>query len=626
WFTAATTNAPPMAQAMCVDLDADGWTDVIGLSSDRKLVFLHNDGQNRLVNRATGLGASFPEDLIAVAAADLDGDCHTDILAWSESLGLRAFRGQDNGNKSLRLELSGRYEADRSRTNADGIGCKVEVLSGRLWTGLENTTLGAGLGQSRLPLSFGLGRRNSADTVRVRWPDGTPQAELAMTACDAHTVVEQNRKPTSCPVLSVWDGRRFRYVTDFLGGGALGESGPDGSVRPPRPEESVKIEPGLMVPKDGRLLIKIAEPMDELLYLDRVQLVAIDHPKNAEVHPDERFVIAGPPPTQDLLVFQNAIFPVRAIDHRGRDVTAVVRDRDKRFVTDFARRSWFGYAEEHYLDLDFHDRLSKVRPGERLFLIMAGWTDYAYPESIYAATQAGVPTVAPRLERWGEGGKWEDLGELGFPAGLPRVMTREVTGLVEGPTCRLRIRTNLSVYWDRIVIASLAEVAQASPSSLARVTTLDPSDATLAARGFMQEIRPNGPSGPVEYDDARTETVAVTPWRGMLTRLGDVTDLLQKDDDCFVLCGPGEEVTVRFDPARLPRLADGYVRSYVLRTSGYCKDTAPTTVSGGQVEPLPLRGMQNYPFLTAAERERADARQADYRRKWNTRPAAGGPK
>jgi hypothetical protein len=169
-------------------------------------------------------------------------------------------------------------------------------------------------------------------------------------------------------------------------------------------------------------------------------------------------------------------------------------------------------------------------------------------------------------------------------------------------------------------------VAAIGRSSSARVTSLDPSLATLAARGFMQEVRPTGRSGPVEYDETRTETVAVTPWRGMLTRLGDVTELLQKQDDFFVLCGPGDEVTIQFDAATLPPIPDGYVRSYVLRTWGYCKDTAPTTVSGGRVEPLPFRGMKDYAHLTDDERARADVIQAEYRRKWNTRPAAGGPK
>ena len=62
-------------------------------------------------------------------------------------------------------------------------------------------------------------------------------------------IVEKNRKGVSCPVLMTWDGEKFVFVTDFLGGGSMGESGVDGSTRPPRPEESVKIEPGQLVPK-----------------------------------------------------------------------------------------------------------------------------------------------------------------------------------------------------------------------------------------------------------------------------------------------------------------------------------------------------------------------------------------
>jgi tetratricopeptide (TPR) repeat protein len=618
WFNKGSTNSPPLKQATTVDLDADGWMDAIGVSSDGKLAFLHNDGENRLVHRTDALGLPAIANVIAATAADLDGDCHTDILIWSETEGLKAFRGRENGNKLLKLELTGRYEKDRSRTNADGIGCKVVVQAGSLWTGLENTTLSAGLGQSRLPLTLGVGRASTVDLLRILWPDGTPQAELGLATCEIRTQHEINRKPTSCPVLCVWDGERFRYVTDFLGGGALGESAPDGSVHLPRPEESVKIEPGMMVPKNGKLILKIAEPMDELMYLDRVQLLAIDHPKDAEVHPDERFVIAGLPPTQELLVFKDRIRPTRATNHKGRDVTATLRDRDQKYVTDFARRSWLGYAEEHFVELDFGDRLSKLKPGERTFLVLAGWTDYAYPESICAATQAGVPTIVPTLERFGSDGKWHDLGELGFPAGLPKVMTKEITGLVSGPSCKLRIRTNLQVYWDQIYVAPLAEIAS-------RVTPLAPTEATLAARGFMKEIRRHGPHGPVEYDDNQTEKVEVTPWRGMLTRAGDVTELLLAEDDRFVLCGPGDEVTIAFDAAGLPPLAKDHVRSYVLRTWGYCKDTAPTTVSGGQVEPLPFRGMKAYPHLTLEERRRSDELHGRYRWSWNNRQAAGGP-
>ena len=269
--------------------------------------------------------------------------------------------------------------------------------------------------------------------------------------------------------------------------------------------------------------------------------------------------------------------------------------------------------------------LSKFKSGERMFLVMAGWTDYPYAESMYAATQAGVPTITPKLERLGDDGKWKDLGELGFPAGLPRVMTREVTGLVDGPGCRLRIRTNLHIHWDKITISPLAGIAKPGDAGRVRVNVLPNAQATLEARGFLKEIRPHGPNGPVEYDNLQTERVEVTPWRGMLTRLGDVSELVGQEDDQYMVCGPGEEVTLAFDGNRLPTLQPGHVRSYVLRTWGYSKDTAPTTVTGGIVEPLPFRDFRNFPMVSPEEQRKADAVQAEYRRKWNTRPAGGGP-
>src|SRR5581483_10368919 len=105
--------------------------------------------------------------------------------------------------------------------------------------------------QSSLPIELGLGKNAQADVIRIRWPDGVVQAELDVAAGPVVRVTETNRKGTSCPVLFAWDGRRYRFVTDFLGAGALGELGPDGSPRPPRPEESLKLEPDALAPDGG---------------------------------------------------------------------------------------------------------------------------------------------------------------------------------------------------------------------------------------------------------------------------------------------------------------------------------------------------------------------------------------
>jgi tetratricopeptide (TPR) repeat protein len=600
-------NGPPLRHAVVADVDWDGWHDVVGLADDGKPALLHNLGDGRLEHKPDvfGVGGQLPASAHGLAFADFDGDERPDLLLWSDA-GLHLRRNVDNGNRAILVEPTGtRDNGSDRRTNADGIGCWLVAQAGAHWTGAERVTVSAGLGQSLMPTALGLAKAGRADVVRVRWPDAVLQAELGVNATGVFRIAETNRKGTSCPVLMAWNGEKFAFVTDFLGGGALGECGPDGSVRPPRGEESVKIEPNQLVAKDGQFLLKIAEPMDEVLYLDHLRLAVIDHPAEAHVFPDERFVFSGPEASQKLLAFRAPHAPKSATDHAGRDVTPLVLKRDRQTVDTFAVRSWLGYAEDHSLTLDFGD----IPLGAKYHLVLAGWTDYPYPESMYAATRAGIALAPPVLgQRDPASGKWEVVCDLGFPAGLPRVMTRALPSLKSG---KLRISTNMRVYWDQIYLAAAEDV-----NGVGTVTTLEVTRADLAARGFMQEVYPGG-RPPVAYDDAKTEPVAVTKWAGFLTRLGEVTELLRAADDRFVLCGPGDEITVRFDAKGLPPLRPSWVRSFVLQTRGYCKDTSTTTVTGGSVRPLPFRAMTNYPHFGPAQPPATDAD------RWQTRPAGG---
>jgi len=602
----ATIDTAGLKQAGTIDLDLDGWPDVVALGVDGTPQLLHNEGDGKIVVVPNIFGTEGLDSTIGVSPIDLDGDCYPDLLVWREG-GLTLRRNMGNGNKALFIEPTGRRDKGSNlRTNADGIGCRIIAQSGSHWTASERTTLSAGMGQSLLPTLLGMGKSVQADVVRIRWPDAVIQAELSAGTCSIVRISETNRKGTSCPVLMTWDGEKFVFVTDFLGGGALGESGPDGSVRPPRSEESVKIESGQLVVKNGQYVLKIAEPMDEVLYLDHLRLDVIDHPADVSVYLDERFVFADPLPTQELLAFSKRHFPKKATDHRGVDVTTSVLKRDRRAADTFALRSWLGYAEDHELILDFDDL--PEAGSRRWFLVMAGWTEYPYPESMYAATRAGVPLQGPVLERL-VGKEWKAVCDLGFPAGLPRVMTRELpaNAISSG---KYRIRTNMQIYCDQIFLAAT------EPIERIKQTTLNVSRADLANRGFMQEIHPDGRL-PVAYDDSKTEAVAVTRWKGNLTRLGDVTELVTAVDDRFVLCGPGDEITVRFDAKSLPPLPTGWQRSFVLRTHGYCKDTSTTTVTGGEVGPLPFRAMPNYPDFGNVQPPATDAA------RWHTRPASG---
>ena len=302
-------------------MDLDGWTDVVGLSQEGKPVLLHNDGTGRLVvaPHAFGPDEAWPADVVAVAVAGLTTPCHLDLLVWSEANGLQLRENLGNGNHGLELQLTGLRERSNGDskstrtlgTNADGVGAWAVAQTGTLWTGAENTTLSAGLGQSRLPLTLGVGGAGQADVLRLRWPDGIVQAELTVPACVRQVIQETNLKADSCPVLFTWNGQRFAYVTDFLGAGSMGELDADGRTRAPRPEESVKIEADQLRPRDRQYVLKIAEPMDEILYLDYLRLMVLDHPKDVTVYPDERFA-EDPPPSQDLLAFRTKVFPVSA--------------------------------------------------------------------------------------------------------------------------------------------------------------------------------------------------------------------------------------------------------------------------------------------------------------------------
>ena len=260
-----------------------------------------------------------------------------------------------------------------------------------------------------------------------------------------HIIVEKNRKGTSCPIIMAHGPDGFRFVTDCLGGGALGEQGPDGSVRPSRPVETVLLPP--LVSLNGRFVIELSEPMDEMLYLDSARLIVVDHPSGTEAIPDERMSFTGSPPTGRVMLIGDLRRPVRAVNKEG-DCLELLNARDGRFSSAFFPRGWLGYAREHFLELEFPSDTT----GNQV-LVLHGGVDYPYPESILAAEQAGVGLVAPTLEVK-RSGTWTALGEIGFPAGLPKTMLAHLpTGAIAGQPWRLR--TNMQIHWDQIRLGKL---------------------------------------------------------------------------------------------------------------------------------------------------------------------------
>jgi tetratricopeptide (TPR) repeat protein len=622
WFMPWPVEARGWRAAQVADVDLDGWPDLLGIpapgeDAPRGLAWARNDG-DRLGSRPLGLaGAEGP--LQGFAAADLVGDPLPDLLAVPDGEAPRLARNLGNGNRWIALDLGGRWgvKPQMMRSNPQAIGTYLSLEGEGLDVPYVHTTPASGLAQSIAPVVLGLGRKPSVPLVRLRWPDGVMQAELNSPANQVVKLAEESRKTGSCPVLFTWNGERFVCLGDFLGGGGLGYLVAPGVYGDPDRDEAVAIAPDQLREAGGVYRLSVTEPMDEVAYLDRLTLDVVDRPPGVSAAPDERFAPGGNRPTGALIAWSEQVEPARATDLQGREVTDRLRAWDRRTVDGFRLlRGWTGYAEEHGIVLDFGDRLGRFGPGDSLVLGLAGWVEYPYSQTNYAAATAGVPLRPPILERQRDDGSWEVIEpDPGYPAGLPRLTMLDLTGKMTGPRCAIRLRTNMECYWD------WAFVAVRRAEAGLRVTSLPVARAELGYRGYTREVSPDG-RPPLLYDFDHVDPAPLVRLEGRLTRYGEVAGLLQGDDDQFCIVGPGDEVRMEFDAQSLPGLLDGWTRSYVLRSVGYCKDADPFTAASDTIGPLPWKGMPSYPFGPEGERPE-DPAYREYLRTYQTRSVGG---
>jgi hypothetical protein len=418
-------------------------------------------------------------------------------------------------------------------------------------------------------------------------------------------VEELDRKPSSCPFLFVWNGERFEFVTDFLGGGEMGDWEGPGAFDHPDPVEYVRIRGDQLKPVHDSLSIRITNELEEVLYLDRVQLLALAHPADVQLFPNEG--MTDPPKPFRLHAVRDARPPVRVIDEHGHDVTDRIAILDRRYPDDFGLQPIRGYADTHTLTIDIG-----AGPEQRT-LLLTGWTDYAFSSDNVAALQGGLASREPVLEARQRDGRWRELAvAIGIPVGRPQTIPLDLSGMLRPGEHELRLTTNMRIYWDQILVGDTVS------SDRARVTTLDPESAILRARGFSAEVRPDGHEPPI-YDYSRSSSAS--PWKlftGSYTREGDVLELLTASDDRFVIGKPGDEIALEFSAAALPPIAEGWARTFLLKGDGFSKEMDPNSASPYTVEPLPFHTMTKYPY-PAGEHYPDTPDYARYRAEYNTR-------
>jgi len=596
------------------DFDNDGWMDIAAVGRTREdkgvIKLFRNLGREGFkdVTRETGLDSIQLHNPQGIYAADFDNDGDYDLLV-TQGDGSVVLLRNDGGNKNHFIKIALKGLSD----NKSAVGTKVEVFAGALWQKFEISGSGY-LGQSSTDLLIGLGRNTQADVVRLLWPTGVPQDEIEIPAGRTAKIGEIDRRGSSCPLLFAWDGTRYHFISDMLGAGVLGHWVGPNERNIPRPTEYIKLEGVSPRTRNGKLSFRFMEPMEEVVYVDQVRLLAIDHPSETEVYPNEYFASNPPYPEYKVISSRDVRPPAGAWDGDGTNVLPLLLARDHKYLNGMQLLPFKGFTKPHRLELD----LGETYQGGPLKLLMHGYIEYFMATSMFAAYQAGIEPYAPYVEAQDSKGKWiRVVDDMGFPAGLWRATIADLTGKLPKETRRIRLTTNLQIYWDQILIDRTPDVESFHS------TEIPLASAKLGFHGFPRAIE-RGTPGDLDYIYEQTSrTGPYTRPVGAYTLTGDVTSLLTKVDDRFAVFGSGDEVQLEFDPANLPPIPAGWKRDYFFFADGYEKDMDFYAADGLTVAPFPFHAMPSYPYDAAQKPSLWNSMSLDYLLDYNTRIFSG---
>ncbi|HKC88902.1 MAG TPA: FG-GAP-like repeat-containing protein, partial [Blastocatellia bacterium] len=585
--------------AQAADYDNDGLLDIIELNREGLRV-------RRNIGDAANFDSVFPVsesigDTRALATGDINGDGAVDLITINGKGEIVALKNEGASKNYVAIALTGKT------SNRSAVGTKAVLRSGSLRQKLE--VYASSPAPAASGLIFGLGYRTAVDSLQLLWPSGVLQSELIVKPSVTNTFEELDRKGTSCPILYAWNGSRYEFVTDFLGGCAIGAREPGDTWSYPDSDEYVRVTGDQLKERDGVYSILMNNQLEEVIYFDAVKLLAVDHPADVEIYPNERLMPAQPYPEFKIYATRGARPPARAFDDKGADILPLIKDVDRRYPEDFEKLKFKGYAKEHAITLDLGD----IRRRDHVLLLLTAWIDYADSTSNMAAAQAGVTLTPPYLQVRNARGEWQTvIPQMGFPAGLPKTMTVDLTGKFLCSDSQVRIVTSMRIYWDQILV----DVSGGDFPT--RVTELDPLRADLRWRGFPHEYSPDGRK-PLIYDYSVIEPSA--PWKAHLgdyTRLGDVRELLLAPDDMYVITRNGDEMQIDFDARRLPALPKGWKRTFLVYADGFGKDMDVNSARPETIGELPFHGMKSYPY-SPADRYPMTKRHQEYLLRYNTR-------
>jgi len=603
--------------AALLDADNDGTRElVIGGgrtgATDRGAVelFRFDRGRWQCITEPLGLAAVSIPDVRGILAFDADSDGDTDLTLLTAD-GLRQLRNDGgNANGQIKVRLS------TIKTNPSGFGTHIEVRRNSFWVTRQ---------VDRWPIEIGVGPHRRLDTVQTVWTNGVVDNQIDVAVeRKPLPIIEKNVATGSCPFLYAWNGQSFRFVTDLLGNSPIGLPVSREEMLPADPDEIVWIGDARTFPlRDDQYALTVTEEFREVLYLDEVRLMAVDHPIGTEAHPTDKIMFPPFPPSEVWLLGQPQ-WIVRGMGDDGIDRTEALRAMDGVFAPPGKLQPppLRGMCEPLALELDF----GPMHADASLVLALTGWLQYGDGSRNIALSQnSSIPVVPPLLEAQSETGEIRPIDVVvGIPAGKTKTILVDLTGKLPQGTRNLQLRTTFEIRWDRIALFQRVLLSRED------VHETRPARAKLSWRGFC-EIESRAPGHPTTPD---FDKLFVRPkWRrtpeGWCSRYGDVRELLMGRDDRMVIINAGDALLLEFAPGFLPELQPGLTRDFFFYSVGWDKDGDHNVVEGDRVDPLP-RNESPLPERSAGfvrvidvDGERFEVPVSDWQLEFNTRWVPG---
>jgi Tfp pilus assembly protein PilF len=566
-FDAPPGLTPGNARLLVADLDNNGAGDLIASGpAGSRTALASSGGSFRQAGGQLPGGIAF--------AADVDGDGRLELVVQrGDGAGLIRVKGQKNYRWQAIRPRAVTATGDQ-RINSFGVGGEVEVRTG---LHVQKQVVAAPV------VHFGLGDAMRAEVARITWPNGFLQSEFDLAA-DSSIGASQRLKG-SCPWLFAWNGTEMSFVTDFIWRSPLGlRINAQATADVQMTEDWVRIRGDQLAPRNGQYDLSITAELWETHFFDFVSLLVVDHPEGTEMFVDERFAV--PPPRLDAI----ATAPVQNFrsgsDDQGRDVLDIIRARDDRHL-DFAGRGRYqGVTREHFVELELPEEAPRTGP---LWLVAQGWI-HPTDSSINVALGQGnhAPPTGLSLQVADAAGRFKPArAGLGFPAGKDKTVLIDLAGLFPAKAPRrVRLMTNLEIFWDRMGWAA------GRPDVKLQARKLDMKTADLRFRGYSVTTQKDAstPERPRYVIGG-----VASRWRdleGFHTRFGDVRELLQTVDDRYLIMNAGDELLLAFPEAPPP--PRGLVRDFVLVGDGWVKDGDFNTVASRTVLPLPTHHSRRY--------------------------------